>query len=222
VRPNDKKGFGMDIHLRALELACSKLCHDVISPIGAVNNGLELLEEEDDAALKEEATALAQRSAKRASILLQVYRSAFGNAGNQQTFGPREAVALAQEFLQTGKSQLTADDLPDSSACPAGYGKLVLNLIIIGADALPRGGTIRLQVRSPQQGAGAIEVDCAGQQIAWSEEFGRAVNRRLQAEELTAHNILPYVSATFAERLGMALTISQTGAGNLGIRAASR
>src|SRR5687768_979512 len=118
----------MDIQLRALELACSKLCHDVISPIGSVNNGLELLEEED-AALKEEATSLAQRSAKRASILLQVYRSAFGNAGNQQSFGPREAVALALEFLQTGKAQLNATDLPESHTIPAGYGKLALNLI---------------------------------------------------------------------------------------------
>lgn len=212
----------MDIHLRALELACSKLCHDVISPIGAVNNGLELLEEEDDSALREEAAALAQRSAKRASVLLQVYRSAFGNAGNQQTFGPREAVALAQEFLHSGKAQLSASDLPDSNSVPAGYGKLALNLIILGADALPRGGTIKLQVRSPQLGSGAIELDCAGQQIAWSEEFGRAINRKLQPEDLTAHNILPYVSAAFAQRLGMTLSISQSRPGNLGILATSR
>jgi histidine phosphotransferase ChpT len=212
----------MDIQLRALELACSKLCHDVISPIGAVNNGLELLEEEEDAALKEEATGLAQRSAKRASILLQVYRSAFGNAGNQQTFGPREAVALAQEFLANGKAQLDAPDLPDSSTIPAGYGKLALNLIILGADSLPRGGTIRFQVRSPQLGQGSIEVDCAGQQIAWSEEFARAIGGKLQAEELTAHNILPYVASAFAQRIGLTLSVSQQGPGILGIRAASR
>jgi histidine phosphotransferase ChpT len=212
----------MDIQLRALELACSKLCHDVISPIGAVNNGLELLEEEEDAALKEEATGLAQRSAKRASILLHVYRSAFGNAGNQQTFGPREAVALAQEFLVTGKAQLNAPDLPESSAIPAGYGKLALNLIILGADSLPRGGTIQFKVRSPQLGQGAIEMDCAGQQIAWSEEFARAIGGKLQAEELTAHNILPYVASAFAQRIGMTLSISQQGPGILGIRAASK
>jgi histidine phosphotransferase ChpT len=212
----------MDIHLRALELACSKLCHDVISPIGAVNNGLELLEEEEDAALKEEATALAQRSARRASILMQVYRSAFGNAGNQQTFGPREAVALAQEYLQSSKAQLTTGDLPDSNSVPAGYGKLILNLIIMGADALPRGGTINLQVRSPQLGTGAIELDCAGQQITWSEEFGRAINHELQAEDLTAHNILPYVSAAFAHRIGMTVAVRQSAPGILGILATSR
>ncbi|WP_119301891.1 histidine phosphotransferase family protein [Dongia deserti] len=212
----------MDIHLRALELACSKLCHDVISPIGAVNNGLELLEEEEDAALREEAAALAQRSAKRASVLLQVYRSALGNAGNQQTFGPREAVALAKEFLQNGKAQLSTGELPESNSVPAGYGKLTLNLIILGAESLPRGGTINLQVRSPQLGNGTIELDCMGQQIAWSEEFGRAINRNLQPEDLTAHNILPYVSAAFAQRLGMTLAITQSAPGILGILATSR
>lgn len=212
----------MDIHLRVLELACSKLCHDVISPIGAVNNGLELLEEEQDATLREEAAGLAQRSAKRASVLLQVYRSAFGNAGNQPSFGPREAVALAQDFLQGAKAQLNAGNLPDASSVPPGYGKLTLNLVILGADALPRGGTINLQVRSPQLGTGAIELDCAGQQIAWPEEFGRAFAGKLQPDDLTAHNILPFVSAAFAQRLGMTLSASQSGPGILGILATSR
>jgi histidine phosphotransferase ChpT len=210
----------MDIHLRALELACSKLCHDVISPIGAVNNGLELLEEEDDAALQQEATALAQRSARRASILLQIYRSAFGNAGNQASFGPKEAVALAQDFLQTGKSQLTTGALPDSSGFPVGYGKLLLNLIVIASDTLPRGGTIQLQVRSPQLGSGALELDIAGQQVVWSDEFARAIGGDLQAEDLTAHNILPYLAGAFARRTGLTLSVNQSGPGILRITAA--
>lgn len=210
----------MDIDLRALELACSKLCHDVISPIGAVNNGLELLEEEDDAALKAEAAALAQRSAKRASILLQVYRSAFGNAGNQASFGPREALALAQELLSGGKVQLMVPSLPESSQFPAGYGKLLINLIVVAADALPRGGTVELNVTSPQQGRGGIEAQCGGQQIAWSQEFARAVARELTADELSAHNILPYMCATFAQRLGLRLSVDQQGPGILRIIAA--
>jgi histidine phosphotransferase ChpT len=212
----------MDIDLRALELACSKLCHDAISPIGAVNNGLELLEEEDDAALKAEAAALAQRSAKRGSIILQVYRSAFGNAGNQASFGPREAVALGQELLSGGKVQLLAPNLPESSQFPAGYGKVTLNVIVMAADALPRGGTVELSVTPPQAGSGAIEVQCGGQQIAWSQEFARAITREVTADELTAHNILPYMCATFAQRLGMRLAVEQQGPGILRIVAASK
>src|SRR5690349_18730411 len=174
----------MDIELRVLELACSKLCHDVISPIGAVNNGLELLEEEDDAALKAEATALAQRSARRASILLQIYRSAFGNAGNQASFGPREAVALAQELLSGGKVQLSAPNVPETSQFPAGYGKLAVNMLVLGSDALPRGGTVEFAVASPQLGRGSIEVTSSGQQIAWSAEVAKAILRQLTPDEL--------------------------------------
>jgi len=211
----------MDIELRALELACSKLCHDVISPIGAVNNGLELLEEEDDAALKIEATALAQRSARRASILLQVYRSAFGNAGNQASFGPREAVAMAQELLTGGKVQLHAVNLPETSQFPAGYGKVAINLIVLAADALPRGGSLEFTVASPQLGRGAIEATCSGQQIAWPQEFGRAILRQLTSDELSAHNILPYMCATFAQRLGLRLSADQQGSGILRILAVS-
>ncbi|HNB27422.1 MAG TPA: histidine phosphotransferase family protein [Alphaproteobacteria bacterium] len=210
----------MDIDLRALELACSKLCHDVISPIGAVNNGLELLEEEDDAALKAEAAALAQRSARRASILLQVFRSAFGNAGNQPSFGPREAAALGQELLAGGKVQLIAPDLPEASALPPGFGKLVVNVIVMAADALPRGGTVELGVTAAQPGKGSVTVQCGGQQIAWSPEFARAVLRDLSADELSAHNILPYMCATFAQRLGLSLSVVQEGPGILRIIAA--
>lgn len=210
----------MDIDLRALELACSKLCHDVISPIGAVNNGLELLEEEDDAALKAEAAALAQRSARRASILLQVFRSAFGNAGNQPSFGAREAVALGQELLSGGKVQLIAADLPESSMLPPGFGKLVVNVIVLAADALPRGGTVELAVSVAQPGKGTVTVQCGGQQIAWSAEFARAVLRDLSVDELSAHNILPYMCGTFAQRLGLTLSVVQEGPGILRIIAA--
>lgn len=210
----------MDIDLRALELACSKLCHDVISPIGAVNNGLELLEEEDDAALKVEAAALAQRSARRASILLQVYRSAFGNAGNQASFGPREAAALGQELLAGGKTQLITPALPETSQFPAGYGKLVINVVVLAADTLPRGGTVELNATSPQSGRGGIDVQCGGQQIAWSQEFAHAITRELKADDLSAHNILPYMCATFAQRLGLRLSVEQQGPGILRITAA--
>ena len=213
----------MDIQLRALELACSKLCHDVISPIGAVNNGLELLEEEEDAALKEEATALAQRSARRASILLQVYRSAFGNAGNQQTFGPREAVALAQEFLRdrqgAAERRPTCRSHPPSRRATASWPSTSSSSRPTPCRAAARSSSRSVR-RSWAQGA--IEVDCAGQQIAWSEEFARAIGGKLQAEELTAHNILPYVASAFAQRIGMTLSVSQQGPGILGIRAASR
>ena len=79
--------------LRVAGLLASRLCHDLVGPLGAVNNGLELIAEEDDMA--KEALSLAQRSAKRASSRLQFFRYAFGAAGGEPSFGHGEARPIA-------------------------------------------------------------------------------------------------------------------------------
>lgn len=192
----------MEIDLRVLELAASKICHDLISPIGAVNNGLELMEEEQDHALQAEALALAQRSARRASILLQLYRSLFGNAGNQASFGPHEAVQMAFDCLQGGKVTLEAD-LADAGPTPEGYGKLVLAAVMVAADTLPRGGTVLVRLL-PGPTAPSLSVTASGAQIAAHDEILQALHLRSRVEDLSAHNVLPYFMALLARRLGLA------------------
>jgi histidine phosphotransferase ChpT len=202
----------MDIDLRVLELACSKLCHDVISPIGAVNNGLELLEEEEDTALKTEALALAQKSARRASVLLQVYRSALGGAGSQQSFGPREALALAGDYFQGGKVQLFSSQPPESTDFPGGFGKLLLNTLIFAGDCLPRGGRIEAQARPPAGSSVPIEVTASGQQLLLSADSARALEGNIAATDLTAQTVLPYIVFALARRLScdiMVQTLSE-------------
>jgi len=199
----------MEIDLRVLELACSKLCHDVISPIGAVNNGLELLEEEKDASLKTEAMALAQKSARRASILLQVYRTAFGSAGNQPSFGPREAVALAGNFFQGGKITLSAGELADSAEFPAGFGKLLLIAVMLAGDCLPRGGRIEVQARPPAGSSVPIEVSAAGTQVLWAPDTARAVEGKIPVADLGAQTVLAYVVHAIARRQECDILVQQ-------------
>src|SRR4051812_20575113 len=93
----------MNFDLQILELVCSRLCHDLISPVGAVGNGLELMAEEGDDELLEDARRLVESSTQRASSLLQMYRCAYGNAGNQASFGAGEAVKLAREGLDASR-----------------------------------------------------------------------------------------------------------------------
>ncbi len=190
----------MNIDLRVLELACSKLCHDVISPIGAVNNGLELLEEEEDSSLKTEAMALAQKSARRASVLLQVYRSAFGNAGNQPSFGPREALSLAGDYFQGGKVSVSGGEMADSAEFPGGFGKLLLNAVMLAGDCLPRGGRIEAQARPPVGSSVPIEVTATGAQILWAPDTQRAVEGRIPVSELGPQTVLAYVVHAIARR----------------------
>jgi len=98
----------MTFDLPILELVCSRLCHDLISPVGAVGNGLELMAEEGDEELLQDARRLVESSTQRASALLQMYRCAYGNAGNQASFGAGEAFKMAREAIDANRVELRA------------------------------------------------------------------------------------------------------------------
>jgi len=133
------------VDLDALDLAallCSRVCHDLISPTGAIVNGLEVLEEKDsDEETKTFALDLIKRSARTASARLQFCRLAFGAAGSasaQVDLG--DARAMAQAFIEDDKTKL-AWNLP-RVLLPKNRVKLLLNLLIIAGQAIPRGGTL--------------------------------------------------------------------------------
>ena len=130
--------------IEALDLAallCSRVCHDLISPVGAIVNGLEVLEEEKDEATKEFALDLIKKSARTASAKLQFCRIAFGAAGSagaQIDLG--DAETIARGFLEDDKTKLTWN-LPRALS-PKNRVKLLLNMLVIAGQAIPRGGRI--------------------------------------------------------------------------------
>lgn len=136
-------------------LLCSRLCHDLLSPVGALNNGLELLADEDDPQMREQVLELLGDSARATAHKLKFFRLAFGAAGGYgamiETAEAREA--LAGLFGQEKKVELgwmVAD-----AKLPKDAVKLLLNLALIAGDALVRGG--RLDVGA-ERGAGGIEL----------------------------------------------------------------
>ena len=119
-------------------LLCSRVCHDIISPVGAINNGLELL---DESGADEDAMALIRASAVNASARLQFARIAFGAAGSagvEIDTGDAQAVALA--FMKGEKPEFTWQG--ERSLLPKNQVKLLLNLILIGNASIPRGGNL--------------------------------------------------------------------------------
>ncbi len=123
-------------------LLCSRLCHDLLSPVGALNNGLELLADEHDPAMRERCLELLNDSARASAAKLKFFRLAFGAAGG---FGdlvdPREARG-AIEGLVADNKRLTLAWMVDDEALPKPAIKVLLNLSAIAADALVRGGTL--------------------------------------------------------------------------------
>jgi histidine phosphotransferase ChpT len=136
------------ISLDSLDLAallCSRVCHDVISPVGAIVNGLEVLEDDNDTSMREFALDLIQKSARQASARLQFARLAFGAAGSAGAsidLGDAEQVARGM-FLD---DKITFSWSSPRLLFPKNRVKLLLNLIMIAITAIPRGGSIAVTV----------------------------------------------------------------------------
>ena len=128
----------------ALDLAallCSRLCHDLISPVGAIINGLEVMEEDKDEETKAFALDLIKKSAGQASAKLQFCRLAFGasgSAGAQIELG--DAEKAARGLLEDGKAMLVWN-LPRALVAKNRV-KLLLNMLLVASGAIPRGGTL--------------------------------------------------------------------------------
>ena len=139
-RTDDKAIQMNDLDLTAM--LCSRLCHDLISPIGAVNNGIEVLSEEDDESMRAQALDLVSYSAGEAVRRLQFYRMAFGASGASSTSLPLgEARKVAKGLLSSGRIAL---DWPETgpeqkTELSRTAQRLLLNLILVGVEALARG-----------------------------------------------------------------------------------
>src|ERR671924_448831 len=135
------------IVLESLDLAallCSRVCHDLISPVGAIVNGLEVLEDDNDESTKNFALDLIKKSARTASARLQFCRLAFGAAGSvaaQIDLG--DAQTMARAFIEDDKIKL-AWNLP-RVLLPKNRVKLLLNMLIIASQTIPRGGTLTVE-----------------------------------------------------------------------------
>jgi len=199
-------------NLRVASLLASRLCHDLVGPLGAVDNGLELIAE--GGSMADEALTLAQRSAKRATSRLQYFRHAFGAAGGDSGFGASEAHAFAQSLLQNGEIQL---EWPESGgeALQPGTGRLLLNLLLLGVDCLPRGGRIRVVLRPDRIGA-----ECSGPHARLTPELKAAIQGTCSPSELTARTVVGRYAALLASSLGGQLEIVEEGPDRVGMQAA--
>src|SRR5579872_1835285 len=105
----------MQIDLRVLELLASKLCHDLVSPVSAINNGVELIEDIGGSVV-DEAMKLIGDSAGHASRRLRLFRMAYGRAGSEEHLGAKDVRQTAGQYLLGGKVNLTwPEDQPVDS-----------------------------------------------------------------------------------------------------------
>lgn len=200
------------ISLEGLDLAAlvaSRVCHDVISPVGAIVNGLELMEDGADQATTELALDLIRKSAKTASARLQFCRIAFGAAGSAgSAIDTRDAHQVATNFLNDDRT--TIDWHIPPAFLPKNRVKLLLNLLMLAAGAIPRGGVIKVEMTGEGDTAGfAILVTGLNARIPpHANELLAGIPANEQGT-IDAHAIQPYYAGLLARAAGMAVRIEK-------------
>src|SRR5215471_1805185 len=191
-----------DLELAAL--ISSRICHDVISPVGAIANGLEMLGEEQDEAMREQTMELIRRSARQASAKLQFARLAFGAAGSAGAeIDLRDAEKVARDFVQGAKHTLNWHG--PVATLPKDKVKLLLNLVALGVVGLPRGGTVNVEIKG-EAPAVAFVVRAQGEPARLTEQV---VSLLVGANGVTldAYSIQPYYAHRVADAAGMRVTV---------------
>jgi histidine phosphotransferase ChpT len=191
-----------DLELAAL--ISSRICHDVISPVGAIANGLEMLDEEQDESMREQTMDLIRKSARQASAKLQFARLAFGAAGSAGAeIDLRDAERVARDFVQGGKHTLSWQGPPVT--LPKNKVKLLLNLLALGVVALPRGGTVNVEIKGEGPEV-AFRVLAQGEPARLSEQV-TGLLAGANGMVLDAHSIQPYYARRVATAAGMTVTV---------------
>lgn len=165
-------------------LLCSRLCHDLVGPVGALYNGIELLADEDDPEMRQRCIELVADSARQTSAKLKFFRLAFGAAGG---FGAevdtREAQA-ALEGLYAGDARIELGWLIEGGALPKGAVRILLVLAMTAGDALLRGG--RLSVAAERHGGGLeLAVRAEGTRVLLDDEVRAALEGKTAVTDIT-------------------------------------
>jgi histidine phosphotransferase ChpT len=197
------------VDLRVLELLAARLCHELISPIGAIANGVELLGE-DDPEFVRDATVLIGQSAKKAGQRLQFYRFAYGSSATGEAAGP-DPSELVSGLFDGGK--LSCGWQAEAMMLPSEWKKLACNMVVLAAETLPRGGTVTVSAGPPT--ARRLEIVGAGDSINVTDELRAAVARTTDLADLTSRTIHGYFTASLGQALGLTLRLTESGPGRL-------
>src|SRR5262245_5584224 len=201
----------MTASIDSLDLAallCSRICHDLISPVAALVNGLEVMEDDKDAETQKLAIDLIKKSVGQASARLQFCRIAFGAAGSAGAqIDLADAQKVARNFLEDDKTKLAWNLSP--ALLPKNRVKLLLNMLVIGAQTIPRGGNLTVDPVGQGDTMG-FRITAAGTN-ARVAPAGASLLAGTPADGIDAHVIQPFYTGLLAKACGLAVTAASEG-----------
>jgi histidine phosphotransferase ChpT len=199
----------MNVDIRILELLSSRMCHDLVSPVGAINNGVELIEEVGGNTTGD-ALQLIAKSAVQAARRLRCFRLAYGRAGSESGLSINDVRQVAEQYLEGGKSKIV---WPASAPIAAyaehrGAMKLLLNTIMLAEEILAYGGIIQIdgEAGSPQ-----ATISISGRAAHVPDHLTAAVADTLAVDDITSKTVHAYLTARLAEYYGFAIKADVVG-----------
>lgn len=199
----------MPAEAKLAEMLCTRLCHDLTGPIGAVNNGAEFLDEEGFD-MQNEAVKLIVNSAQEAVNRLMFYRQAYGRVNDSGEASLEEKKKLAQDFFATTKIKL---DWPDSHTDAAGISisqkmaRLILNLMVITASSMIRGGTLSVRLSLNELGDKQVQLYGEGETVKFDSESLDILHGKGDGIALTPKNAQPFLAAKIAQEVGASIAL---------------
>ena len=198
--------------LEGLDLAallCSRVCHDLISPVGAIMNGLEVMEDDKDEETARFALELIKKSARTASAKLQFCRLAFGAAGSAGAqIDTGDAENVSRGLLEDDKTKLQWN-LPRAYLAKNRV-KLLLNMLLLAAQAIPRGGVLTVDPVGEGDAIG-FTVTAAGTNAKVPASIPPLLAGGEAGQAVDAHAIQPFYTGLLASQCGLAVTMALEG-----------
>ena len=183
-------------------LLCSRICHDLISPVGAINNGIELYDEAD---AQEDAIELIRMSAVNASSKLQFARIAFGAAGSAGSeIDSGDAETVAKNYMENEKGNL--DWKAPRLLLPKNEVKLLLNLVLIANLSIPRGGDIVVEI-GENGGKRLFQLKISGKMLRVPPKFLELYNGQVPEEPIDAHSVQFYYALLLSQMSNMPIKV---------------
>lgn len=196
-------------------LLCSRLCHDLVSPVGALSNGLEMLADEYDETMRDQVMDLLEQSVRQTSNRLQFFRLAFGaGSGFGEVVDSHEGKRALDAFFEGSKVTLKWETT--ALGLPRGALKLLLNLALVVGEGLIRGGALSIFIHPSADGL-TMEISAQGPRVLFSDATIAAIEGTLSEDTLEPRTAPAYLAGIVARDLGAELTIDAVPDGQLTI-----
>lgn len=181
-------------------MMCARICHDLVSPVGALGTAIEVLDDPANAEMHDDAMDLVKKSAKQASAKLQFLRLAFGAGGSAPgVIGLDMLKTLVGGVYGDAKAEIEWGAGTDSLS--KGSARVLLNLVMLGIQAVPRGGKVHVSV-TKQDGETELKLTCVGPRARLAEAVTQTLGGKMPEDGFDGRTIQPFYTGMILRELG--------------------